>query len=432
MKRNVKLSFILLLAFSLLLSACSGGGKKEANATTKDGKVIIDFWSFWGSETRRPVIEKIVDDFNKSQDEIEVKHTFVPWGDIWTKNLAAVAAGNPADVIVNDLASVAHRADNQQAEDLSKLISKDLQSNLYPHLWEPVLYKDKPYAVPFTSDTRVLFYNKEAFKEAGLDPEKPPTTWAELEEYAKKLDVKKGKKYDRIGFYPLWGSFGAGSWMSNADGGKGFIEDGKLAVNTPKKAEALEWVQGWNKRIGDKNVQAFEAEFSSGQTNPFVTEKVAMWIDIAGFYTQIRDSGKEMEIGVAPIPEQETGSGHWNEGGGFALEIPKGSKHPKEAAKFIEYMASEQAQKYWALKNYDNVANVKAAESAATEMKDIEKTVYDQALANLKDTKLHTVPLEYPDYKTRLDPQLEAAIIGKMSAKEALEKAEKDIEELKK
>ncbi len=63
-------------------------------------KVEIEFWTFWGSETRRPIIEKIVTDFNESQDQIHVTHVFNPWGDIWTKSLAAIAAGNPPDVVI--------------------------------------------------------------------------------------------------------------------------------------------------------------------------------------------------------------------------------------------------------------------------------------------------------------------------------------------
>lgn len=430
MKKKFQLGFIFILLFSLILSACSSG--TEAEGKNKDGKTVIDFQTFWGSETRRPVIEKIVDDFNKSQDEIEVKHTFVPWGDIWTKNTAAVAAGNPADVIVNDINTVAHRAKNGQSEDLSQYMKESIKEELYPNLWETVQYKDKFYGVPFITDTRVLFYNKEAYKEAGLDPEKPPRTWKELEEHAKKLDVKKGNTYERIGFYPTWGSFGAGSWMANADEGKGFFEGNEMHINTPNKLEALGWIADWQRRLGTKNVQAFEAEFGSGQTNPFISEKVALWTDVSTFYTQIRDSGKDMDFGIAPIPAFKEGGRNWNEGGGFVMEIPKGAKHPKEAAKFIEYLASEKAQKYWAQKNFDNVANKKAAESILKELTGNEKMVYEQAMNNLKDTRFHPTPIDYPDYQSRVDPQLEAAILGKTTPEKALKKAEEDVKKLKK
>src|SRR5690606_1642307 len=117
MKKGL-LFIISAFLFIGILAGCSGESAQAEK--TKDGKVVVDFWSFWGSETRRPIIEKIIDDFNKSQDEVFVKHTYLPWGDIWTKNLASVAAGNPADVIINDINTVAQRADNGQSEDLSK------------------------------------------------------------------------------------------------------------------------------------------------------------------------------------------------------------------------------------------------------------------------------------------------------------------------
>src|SRR5699024_4746467 len=54
----------------------------------------LEFWSFWGGGPRRETIESIIEDFNNSQDNIEVTHVYQPWGDIWTKALAAVASGN--------------------------------------------------------------------------------------------------------------------------------------------------------------------------------------------------------------------------------------------------------------------------------------------------------------------------------------------------
>jgi len=430
MKRGIALILVSFLLIGLL-AGCAGEQQAEAEKT-KDGKVIVNFWTFWGSETRRPIIEKIIDDYNQSQDKVFVKHTFLPWGDIWTKNLASVAAGNPADVIINDINTVSQRAENKQVEDLSKYADESFKQQFYPHLWDTVEYKGKPYAVPFNTDTRLLFYNKKAFKEAGLDPNKPPTTWAELEEYAKKLDVKKGDNYERIGFYPLWGSAGASSWMTNADNGKGFIDNGELAIDTPNKVEALEWILGWKERLGENTVQSFQAEFGSEQANPFIAEKVAMWVDVGTFYTQLRDYGQDVEFGVAPIPAKEEGAGNWAEGGGFVAEIPKGAKHPKEAMDFIKYLTSVDAQKYWAVKNYDNVANKEAAEATVAELNGPDKIVYEATVKNLEQTKMFPVPVEYPDYHSRINPQIDHALLGKISPEKALEKAEKDVEKMKK
>ncbi|MBT2756247.1 ABC transporter substrate-binding protein [Mesobacillus foraminis] len=430
MRRSLSIFIPLVLMF-VVLTGCSSGEQNVQAEKTQDGKTVVEFWSFWGSETRRPVIEKIIDDFNQSQDRIFVKHTFLPWGDIWTKNLASVAAGNPADVIINDINTVAQRAENKQVEDLSQYIDDSFKDQFYPHLWESVEYQNKPYAVPFNTDTRLLYYNKKAFKEAGLDPNKPPQTWEELEEYAKKLDIKNGSRYERIGFYPLWGSIGASSWMTNADNGAGFIEDGALKINTPNKVKALEWIAGWKERLGENTVQAFQAEFGSEQANPFIAEKVAMWVDIGTFYTQLRDYGKDIEFGVAPIPSYSKDSEHWAEGGGFVAEIPKGSDHPEEAMEFIDYLTGPEAQKYWAQKNFDNVANIKAAESVIDELTGDGQTVYQATVDNLKVTKMFPVPVEYPDYHNRINPIIDNILLGKYSPADGLRQAEKDVSKIK-
>ncbi|PLR82123.1 ABC transporter substrate-binding protein [Bacillus canaveralius] len=425
---------LLILAVFLILGSlagCSGGNSAEAEKT-EDGKVVVDFWTFWGSETRRPIIEKIIEDFNNSQDKIVVKHTYLPWGDIWTKNLASVAAGNPADVIINDINNVSQRAKNGQVEDISKYLDDSFKNQFYPHLWETVVYENKTYAVPFNTDTRMLFYNKKTFQEAGLDPNKPPQTWAELEEYAIKLDKKNGETYERIGFYPLWDNPNASAWMMNADNGTGYIEDGELKINTPKKVEALEWLLKWQDRIGAKNVQAFKAEFGSEQSNPFIAEKVAMWTDVGTFYTQIRDYGQHLDFGVAPIPSFTEGSGHWSEGGGFVAEVPKGSDSPEEAVEFIKYLTGPEAQKYWAMENFDNAANIEAAEATMSELLGKDKEVYEATVRNLEETKMGPVPVEYPEYHDRINPVIDNIMRGKISPEKGLEKAEKDVESIKK
>lgn len=74
-----------------LLGGCGSSSAKSNAASssekTSDGKKTIDFWSFWGSGARKEVIEEIIDDYNQSQDKIQVNYKYQPWGDIWTKSL---------------------------------------------------------------------------------------------------------------------------------------------------------------------------------------------------------------------------------------------------------------------------------------------------------------------------------------------------------
>ncbi|MBM7551521.1 ABC transporter substrate-binding protein [Thalassobacillus pellis] len=430
-KQSLKLFLVLVLMLSTVLTACSGS-ESASSETPKEaeGKVVVDFWTFWGSETRRPIIEKIIDDFNKSQEEIYVKHTYLPWGDIWTKELAAVAAGNPPDVVINDINTVKHRATKEQAENLSEYITdENFKDKFFPELWNTVLYEGDPYAVPFNTDTRVLFYNKDMFKEAGLDPNQPPETWEEVEQYAEKLTVKNGDRYERIGFYPLW-NVGADLWMLNADGEAYLNKDNEVVIDGKANVEALKWINSFTEKYGRDTVNRFKAEFGNQQAHPFLAGKIAMFTDVATFYTQIRDYGGDMNVGVAKLPAREEGSGHTSWGGGFVAEVPKGSDTPEEAVEFIKYLTGKEAQKYWAVKNFDNVANIAGAEAAAKELEGLDKKVYELAVENMDNTVLTPIPLAAPEYLNTVNPIVEEVLLGTKSPEEALAEAQKKVEEL--
>lgn len=433
---KLKAFVVLIAGLVLILSGCSGfqtnSGSNEEATVNEDGKTVIDFWTFWGSEIRRPIIEQIITDFNESQDEIEVKHTFLPFGDIWTKELAAIAAGDPPDVVINDINATALRGQEKQAMNLSQFLEKDdISKRFYPELWDATLHEDDSYGIPFNTDTRVLFYNKDAFKEVGLDPENPPATWAELEEYAKKLDKKSGEDYDRVGFYPLWG-IGYDVWLLNANGQNYFDEQNNFEIDTPKNEEVLNWLKTWKDRYGEDVVNSYQAQIDSQQGHPFFNGDLAMIAQTPTFYTQIRDYAPDLNFGVVELPEYEEGNGHTSWGGGFVAEIPEGSKNAEAAWEFIKYLTDVEAQEYWAVKNFDNVANKEAAETAAKseEFTEDGTMVYEMAVENMEHTLLTPVPVIAPDFSSLINPNMDEFFLGSMTAKEALEKSQTDVENL--
>lgn len=434
--KKLRMPLLVLTSTTLVLNACAGfqTNNSSEEETNEDGKTVVDFWSFWGSELRRPVIDKIVADFNASQDEIEVKHTYSPWGDIWTKELAAIAAGNPPDVVINDINATAIRGKENQAMNLSEFMDDSFSEKFYPELWNATLYEGDSYGIPFNTDTRVLFYNKDAFEEAGLDPEDPPSTWAELEEYAAKLDVKNGDDYDRLGFYPLWG-VGYDVWLLNANGENYFGEDNNVDnvnINTETNAEVLNWLKSWRDRIGEDVVNSYQAQIDSQQGNPFFSGDLAMLVQQPTFYTQISEYAEDLNFGVAPLPEYEPGNGHTSWGGGFVAEIPEGSSDPEAAWAFIEYLTGAEAQEYWAVQNFDNVANIEAAEAAAEndELSEEGQMVYQMAVESMENTLLTPAPVEAPGFYNYINPHVDEFFLGSMTAEEALAQAQADVEDL--
>ncbi|MCM3610043.1 ABC transporter substrate-binding protein [Planococcus sp. MERTA32b] len=434
--KKLRMPLLILTSTTLALSACAGfqTNNSSEGETNDDGKTVVDFWSFWGSELRRPVIDKIVADFNASQDEIEVKHTYSPWGDIWTKELAAIAAGNPPDVVINDINATAIRGQENQAMNLSEFMDDGFADKFYPELWNATLYEGDSYGIPFNTDTRVLFYNKDAFEEVGLDPEDPPATWEELEEYAAMLDVKNGDDYDRLGFYPLWG-VGYDVWLLNANGENYFGEDNNVDnvnINTGTNVEVLNWLKSWRDRIGENVVNSYQAQIDSQQGNPFFSGDLAMLVQQPTFYTQISEYAEDLNFGVAPLPEYEPGNGHTSWGGGFVAEIPEGSSDPEAAWAFIEYLTGAEAQEYWAVENFDNVANIEAAEAAAEsdELSEEGQMVYQMAVESMENTLLTPAPVEAPGFYNYINPHVDEFFLGSMTAEEALAQAQADVEDL--
>ncbi|WP_313468001.1 extracellular solute-binding protein, partial [Carnobacterium sp.] len=312
---------VALTVSSVFLLAGCGGNNETANekSSTKsgDGPVELEFWSFWGSGPRNEAVEKIISDFNEKQDDIVVKHVFQPWGDIWTKSLASVAAGNPPDVIIQDINSVRQRADANQAIDLQEYIDKedeDIKGRFYPQLLDAATFEDDVYGLPFNTDTQVLFYNKDLFEKAGLDPETPPATWADLEKDAAALEEKDGDKWKTIGFYPLW-STGPDVWALNADNGVSWFDDkDNVKINTPDKVDSLQWILDWQKHIGKSTVDSYEAEFGAGIADPFVSELVAMRGQNINYLVELNELDHDINFGVALLPEKTEGSGHYSWG----------------------------------------------------------------------------------------------------------------------
>ncbi len=424
----------LLFSVGVLASGCGNSETADSSGNeSADGKTTLDFWSFWGSGARQEVIEEIIDEFNASQDKIEVKYSYQPWGDIWTKSLSSITAGNPPDVIVQDINSVAQRAEAQQATNLSEYIEEGFSDEFYPQLWDTVEYEGDAYAVPFNTDTQVIFYNKTLFKEAGISEEQLPQTWEELETVARKLDVQNGDDFERIGFYPLW-NLGADVWALNADDGVSwFDKDENVKIDTDNKVEALEWILDWQEYYGQDTINRLEAEFGSGVADPFISGLVAMRAQNINYYSSLAENAPDdFEFGVIQIPEKESGSGHWSWGGGFVLEVPYGAKDPEASYEFIKYLSTPEVQEKFGEKSFDIMANRTANENLVNNdnLDENGQMIYQMADENFANTVITPVPLTAPDFSSLVNEQIDQIMLGSKTPAEGLADAQKAVEDL--
>lgn len=190
-------------------SASTGTEDTASKEQDDNGEVIeLEFWSWWSSEARKPYVLEMVEGFNASQSKYHVTYVDIPWGDIFTKNIAQIAAGNPCDIMANSLEEVRFRAGQGQVEALDEYLEDDVKNSFYPQYLDACTADDGHiYALPLSVDTRAIYYNKAHFEEAGINPE-DIQTWEDLEAAARKLDVKNGDKWERVGFIPTLGNGG--------------------------------------------------------------------------------------------------------------------------------------------------------------------------------------------------------------------------------
>ncbi|MDP9312699.1 MAG: ABC transporter substrate-binding protein [Chloroflexota bacterium] len=395
----------------------------------------IDFWHFWGSTLRRDAIRSVIALCKQKLPNITVNETFKPFGDIWTANIAAVSSGSGMpDVIVEDRPKLPDRAINGIAQPISNFAERDGldDSQFWPFTWEQTIYEGQSYGVPFETDVRVLYYNKTAFKEAGLDPDKPPQTWDDLVQYADKLDKKNATGgYERIAFFPLinmgpdvWGYTNGVEWMT---------KDGLPQINTPQAVETMAWIKTWVDRYGGwPKIQAFRASFQAPPKDAFMSGRVAMFVDINGYSSQLNlfdpqittPDGKvqDLEWGVTHLP-YKVKRGSWS--GGFALSIPRGAKNPDTAWEFIKCATSREAQTSWASDTRSMPAHQQAANDPVL-LADPHWQLFVDAMSYSNGSVF--VP-KYANWMEQLDMRYEQIWRGELEPGIALEQAQQIVEQ---
>ena len=194
-------------------------------------------WIYCGDKID-PAHEKYIAEWNTANPDTPVKAEVVGWAQCQDKATTLAAAGSPAAI-----AYVGSRTLKEFA--LNDLIvpvpmTDDEKAAYYPNIVETVTFDDNQWGVPIAFSTKALYWNKDLFKEAGLDPEKPPTTWAEEIEYAKIIKEKTGKAgyglsaktFDNTMHQFL-------HWVYTNDG-KITDAEGNIAIDSPQVLAALQ------------------------------------------------------------------------------------------------------------------------------------------------------------------------------------------------
>ncbi|MFF0423574.1 ABC transporter substrate-binding protein [Streptomyces sp. NPDC004520] len=337
-------------SIALFASACTGSAN---NAATDDPKAetTITFWHGWSAPAEVKAIEDNVARFEKTHPNIKVKVV----GDINDEKLGqALRAGgsNGPDVVSSFTTSnVGKFCSSGALADLGPFIEKsklDLDKTFPKVLQEYTRFEGKRCALPLLSDAYGLYYNKDAFRKAGLDPEAPPKTWSQFAKVAKTLTKSRGDSYEQLGFMPNYLGYETvvEHYMSQWDHAY-FDKDGKSNVaKDPAFAEMMTYQKSLVDSLGgfeklDRYRTAFGDEW--GAKHPFQTGQVAMQLDGEWRLNFIKNAGVKFDVGVAPLPVADDEIAEYGKGylSGTIMGIAPQSKKQNAAWELVKYMTTD-------------------------------------------------------------------------------------------
>ncbi len=328
-----------LLLPAALLTACG------AEAPREDGPVVIQYWEKW-TGFEKEAMREIVDAYNNSQDRVFVN--FVSQSELDRKLLFATSGGNPPDVAgfwSNRLASFVEMGT------LTPLDGRMRESGIERDDYLPAIIncgtmRGFVWGLPTTPATLALHYNQGMFRDSGLDPEQPPATLQELDEFAERLAVMNDGRYERVGFLPtepnwwlpMWGFWFGDSFVS---------EDGRtLTCDSPESVAALRWLASYTTNYNHRALRELEAahanQFASA-SNAFMSERVGMMLQGVWMANFIKEYGPDVEWSAAPFPAAFETNGHpVTIIETDLLVIPVGAHHPDEAWEFIRFVQRQE------------------------------------------------------------------------------------------
>lgn len=460
MKKTKKIAAAVLamtMAAGLAVTGCSGGGDAKTDAAApeqtkeaaseeagsqgettapaaEDALHLTFYYPVNVGGSAAQLIEKICADFNAENPDIFVEPVYTGnYDDTVTKIQTAMQGGTPPDVFVSLATQRFTMASTGMAMPLDDLIGADGDEgkayieDFLPGFMEDSYVDGQIYSIPFQRSTMVLYYNKDAFKEVGLDPEAPPATWEELADYGVKLtnDGRYGVGIALNSGSAQWAF--TGFCLQNSSDGKNLMsEDGKNAYfNTPENVEALQfWLDLQNKY---KCMAEGIVQWTDLPTQ-FLAGEVAMIYHTTGNMANIHDNA-EFEFGTAFLPAGQR-IGAPTGGGNFYISSGISEDRVQAAWKFIKFATATERAAQWSL----DTGYVATRQSCFDT--DLIKNYYEEvpqaavAYEQLPYAKPELTTYNAAEIWRVLNDNIQAAVVGDMTAQEALDAAQEQADEI--
>ncbi len=406
------LKWLKFILFSLILIiSCS--------SKTETAGITLTFWQFWTDPEVKPVLMDLIQKFEEQNPGIKVEVTDLTWSNGHEKIVVAFGSNSAPDVLELGSDWVPEFAYKGVLYDMTAEVDSILK---FYRMWEPATIDSNVYAFPWILDTRVLFYNRDLLRRAGLNPDKPPQNWQELLNAARKINSPEKQVY---GFgansaekHRLYKKFLPFFWSNN---GLLLSPDGTQCwINSKEGRMTLEfYVELCKHGLLDTQLRLDEA---------FTQGKLGFVLSGGWLLQQIKKNNPNLDFGVAlmPRPSRETGYPASFAGGEF-LAINSKSKHPQEAMKFVRYMTN--------LENALVLCKAIGSPSPSDALAPLDPYYSNDPHLSLFQEQLNfsrTPPVtpQWVYIEEEIEKAVEQAMYGKKTPKAALDEAKEKIDKL--
>ena len=444
--------FIALLLTALIAIGtvgCGGNKQNEGDKSKEEGKkdevIELTFWHAMGGVNGK-AIETMVDNFNKSHDNIKVTAQFQgTYDDALTKLKTAMQAKSGPDLVqVYDIGT-RFMIDSGWITPMQDLIDGDKDfkvDNLEPNLLAYYTVDGKLYSMPFNSSTPILYYNKNAFKEAGLDPEVAPKNFKEIGEYAKKLTKKDGNNVSQYGY-----SMAVYGWFFE----QLLAKQGALYANNGNgrkdKATAVAWSEGEGRQAALNILNEWKTLVDSGYAgnfgrktddtkNAFSAGRTAMIMEsTAALGGLLKGAGDRFEIGTAFLPDiaESNKDGGVIIGGASLWAIDNGDEARKKATwEVIKYFVSAEQQVFW-----NNQSGYFPVTKEAYDLPQMNDSLKEKPQFKTAIDQLHNTPVTeatsgglvgvFAEARQTVEKEIELMLQNKQTADQTIDNAAKSI-----
>ncbi|MBI3971996.1 MAG: extracellular solute-binding protein [Chloroflexi bacterium] len=417
-------------AGGLLAAACGGPGGQVAPAKQAGCTASLDLLIPWAPETTmESALQQVTRAFAEKRPGCKVTVVPVPGGgELQQKATTMVAAGTPPGLTSLPPSWTTTFATDRIIRSVDDLFKRDRLrlEDFPPALQRPMSYDNKLWYMSFNANADfVLHWNKKHFREVGLDPEKGPATIAELDDAIKRLTREQGGELKRLGSW-AWNFYGHGNTIQAwgyAHGGAFYDEkNDQMTFSSPKIMEAVEWYTGWARRVGDARAKALSGQALPGGTHFFATGNFSIHVLTSTGLFGVQKYDPSLEIGAGPFPGKSRDLAGTVTIGGWGVGAAADNSQREAAWEFMKYVGVDPEGTTSLVRLGGALPAYLPSPGLEVAAKDPNTKPYVDAIRRAKGVQLGY----FAPVGLNLAP-IQDVIDGKMSAKEALEGIDRDV-----